>query len=111
MIVVSVDDNGISPRKLRSDLRKMDIETDKPKRIRVDDLKELSILHYPRRGKKGKRGDHYVVFERVENGKFLINDSVEEEPRWFELSELLKKWYGQKKNGWVIEVKRPNGSA
>jgi ABC-type bacteriocin/lantibiotic exporter with double-glycine peptidase domain len=112
MIVVSVDDNGTSPRKLRSDLRKMGIETDEPKRITFRNLKPWSILHYPRRGKKGCRGDHYVTFERAENGKFLINDSVEEGPRWLEESELKKKWYRRYRNrwcGWVIEVRKPDG--
>ena len=110
-IIFSVDrKKGTSSVKLIRELRKAGLKA-KSKRISIRNLKPWSVLWYPARGKKGRRGDHYVVFIKAVNGKFFIYDSVEKEPYWLEAGTLLKKWYGIKKNGWVIEVSKPNGPA
>ncbi|MDP2934834.1 MAG: cysteine peptidase family C39 domain-containing protein [bacterium] len=108
-------DKGTSSRKILNRFRKAGLEA-KPKIISIRNLfkEEWSVLWYPPRGKKRKRGNHYVIFVRAENGKYLIYDSAEKEPLWLEESELKKKWYRWYHGrwcGWVIEVKKPNGKS
>lgn len=94
-------DKGASPKKMLSKLRSSGLIAES-KNIAVCNLKPRSILYI-------KSRDHYVVVGWVENGKALIFDSVKIKPYWLNLSTLKKQWYGQKKNGWVIEVRKPNG--
>ena len=102
-----------SPRKLMHRLRKVGLEA-KSKDIIIRNLKPWSILWYPPRGEKRKRGNHYVIFVRAENGKYLIFDSVKEGPEWLTGSELKRVWYRKdriRQCGWVIEIKDPSGRA
>lgn len=104
-------DKGTSPRKILNRLRRVGLDA-KPKTINIRNLKPWSILWYPTRGKKGKRGDHYAIFIRAENGKYFVYDSVKDGPCWLEESELKKKWYKtyhKRWCGWVIEIRDPNG--
>lgn len=100
-----------TPRKLMNKIRKVGLEAE-AKDISIRNLKPWSILWYPPRGKKRKRGNHYVIFVRVENGKYLIYDSIEKEPCLIEGFELKKNWYRKYHNrwcGWVIEIRDPDG--
>ena len=103
-------EKGTSAKKLMYRLRKIGLEANS-KDISIRNLKPWSILWYPARGKKGKRGNHYVVFVKALNGKYLIFDSVKQGPEWLEESELKKRWYRKDRKwpcGWVIEIRDPN---
>jgi len=94
-------DKGASPKKMLSMLRRSGLVAAR-KEISIRNLKLPAILYI-------KLSDHYIVVGRIKNGKALIFDSAKNKPYWLKLSTLKRKWYGQKKNGWVIEVRKPNG--
>lgn len=98
-------EKGISPKRILHELRKADLIV-VSKTISIRNLKPLSILWYPPRGKN--EGDHYVVASKVKNKKVFIFDSEKKEPYWERFPVLQKKWYRWYKGrwcGWVIEVK------
>lgn len=105
-------EKGTSSRKLIRKLRGIDLEAE-PKDISVRYLekKRWLILWYPPRGKKGKRGDHYVIFVKARKGKYRIFDSVKQGPEWLTESQLKKVWYRKDRKwlcGWAIEIRDPN---
>lgn len=112
-VIFSVDpEKGTPPRRITTELRDRGLEA-RPKKTKINYLTQVHwwILWYPPRGRKKRRGDHYTVFVGVakNKGRYLIYDSAKEEPCWLTASELKNKWYGAKKDGWVIEVKKPDG--
>ncbi len=93
---------GTSPKRIMYELRKEGLIV-KSKRISIRNLKPRSILYYE------PPGDHYVVVGEIRDGRALILDSAKKKPYWMKLSFLRKKWYGSKRNGWAIEVTKPDG--
>jgi ABC-type bacteriocin/lantibiotic exporter with double-glycine peptidase domain len=107
------DERGTSSRKILNALRKKGLEV-KSKDINIRNLKPWSILWYPPRGEKRKRGDHYVVFVKSRKSKYFIYDPVKEGPEWLTESELKKVWYRKDRKrpcGWVIEIRDPRSRA
>lgn len=109
--IFSVGKKGTSPKKILCELRKEGINAVR-KDIGIRNiatlkyrLKPRSIIYYPPNHHNGKRGDHYVVIERIRGEKAFVYDSKEEGPLWLSLFVLQKRWERKNRKGWVIETR------